>query len=365
MRRRINRSPYFQSKLRRSLLPVLILGLSAYVVIKLPGSDLYAGYLFSKAYVFDHAVGIGGAPNLRYYMIYGAGAPKGLYKAGLKYFIQLNNLGFRQATPVDLDQIGSARAARKGILCVGDSLLFGQDLGPGDTIPQQLQKRLTGRGKAGEKYLIWNASLAGSNTTNVWLKSKFYINLLKPDALIISASENDFEPACDYTVSLKEKFYRDLISGIRPYRACYALLRDQVKKAFTADCRPQIRIPVQDCVWKMRQIIQWAGDIPVIILTTDRHEQEIYQPFVEIIRQFDNVRLLNCQKLLRASAGLGAFRDPRFAELLNKISSRFVDPDTLKKSTIYGVTSDGAHPNEIGALIIAETLDQMLLEMGL
>lgn len=348
-------------------LVLLLVGASAlaYVAIQLPYSKLHYIALFLRMFETDRDVGMRGRSNGRIEMLYGFNAPRDLYERGLRYAVVFNDEGFRNTEPGGDFARGTADGSVAHVLCIGDSVLFGQDVGQGKTIAENLQRLLNGRRGAGRPLRVWNIAMPGHNTTNLWLKTRHYVPRFSPAALVLSASFNDRYDECGYTIEAKEAFYRRVRRGSGGAAAFFRSLYDVARGAVAGECEPGMRVPPGLCAERFRDILALAGNVPVVVLTTELHEQELYLPLREALGEFGNVRTINQERFLFEEARRRTFAHERFAGDLAAIRERFRDPRSIEESEILGVTSDGGHPNEIGSTLLAEEIADHLLALGL
>jgi hypothetical protein len=157
----------------------------------------------------------------------------------LLYRLKPNHDAFTHSMPVRINSFGlrdrefsvKPDPNVRRILCLGDSLTFGNGVTEEDTYPRQLERLLTKTGPPGRRYEVINAGVPGYDT---WQEARYLAQdgaRFKPDLVIIGfygndivAKPTDIKPVVEESGLLRKEGWQGLI----PRRAIHLLKRSRI-----------------------------------------------------------------------------------------------------------------------------------------
>ena len=105
-----------------------------------------------------------------------------------QHLVQINRLGLRGPELPEQRPVGERR-----VLCLGDSMIYGQGVADGATLPAHLERTLSARAKAGTGWRVINGGHRAYATNQELALLAEVGPELEPDAVVLFWYDNDFE----------------------------------------------------------------------------------------------------------------------------------------------------------------------------
>ncbi|MDP3937811.1 MAG: SGNH/GDSL hydrolase family protein [Deltaproteobacteria bacterium] len=283
------------------------------------------------------------------------------------YRVHVNALGFRGDEIAPEKKFGALR-----VVCLGDSIIFGDKLDGGDTISVRMAEILAARSPGRPVELI-NAGVPGYSSRQGLALWRQRIGILKPDVVIIAFGFNDRWPS---NVEDSESFAPDipvvgaLIGALRStetYRALRALIlgaRRRLEPAREKSAGAKItgtRVPIADTERNIQALVREvhaAGAIPVVVHTA-RGEAVVGEALARVAHE-EGAAFVDAA---------GALEEARVARQRSVAASLGVtqpcpDPGDVRSGVVFRVRLPPAIPRE-GDLVLRTAGDVGLRKIAL
>ncbi|MFC1849526.1 SGNH/GDSL hydrolase family protein [candidate division CSSED10-310 bacterium] len=276
-----------------------------------------------------------------------------------RYSVQTNSLGFRgpEFSTTKSDQVYR-------VVCLGDSRTFGWGVVYQETFAAQLEKLITARD--GRKAEVISAAVPGYTSYQGYLLGQREVIHWQPDVVICWFGCNDSWPChvSDEDIDIKNVTVKGVKRFLRKSNL-YALLTHF--KFMFLDCGSEKwktsmntrRVPSADFIRTGLKLVKLFRTIKAPVIFISLAEGDHYRHALETISRLGDVPLLKGEELyLQTQIRLrqGQLYQERYTQLELKLGQAL-----LARYPSLDLFVDNSHPNDIGHLILAKALADLII----